>query len=111
MKDYLVILAGSPRGGEATWKSLNKNVLKPLNADLAVCTDIWNDKNILNELAKFKWILEPFKSYEDYDNTNNDPSILENEIDLKKDFLLIESTNIAIDFLNLSKSFMVSMNN
>ncbi len=66
MKDYLVILAGSPRGGEATWKSLNKNVLEPLNADLAVCTDIWNDKNILNELAKFKWILEPFKSYESY---------------------------------------------
>ena len=37
-----------------------------LKADLAVCTDIWNDKNILNELAKFKWILEPFKSYESY---------------------------------------------
>ena len=31
---YLVILAGSPRGGERTWSSLDKYVLKHLNADL-----------------------------------------------------------------------------
>jgi hypothetical protein len=36
-KNYLVVLAGSPRGGEKTWESLYKYVLNPLNADLAIC--------------------------------------------------------------------------
>lgn len=93
-----------------------------LNKNKKVLSLNLDERNIQKSLRR-SWLLqienerrinlgyEPFKSYEDYDNTNNDPSILENEIDLKKDFLLIESTNIAIDFLNLSKSFMVSMNN
>ena len=38
MNRYLVITAGSPRGGEATWDSLYQNVLNPLNADLAIAT-------------------------------------------------------------------------
>ena len=38
MKDYLVVLTGSPRGGEVTWNYLYKNVLDVLDADLALCT-------------------------------------------------------------------------
>ena len=38
--NYLVILAGSPRGGEDTWNSLFKYVIKHLEADLAICTTI-----------------------------------------------------------------------
>ena len=36
MSKYLIILAGSPRGGEQTYNSLYKNVLNNLSADLAV---------------------------------------------------------------------------
>ena len=36
-RKYLVILAGSPRGGEKTWESLYRYVIKPLDADLAIC--------------------------------------------------------------------------
>ena len=93
-----------------------------LNKNKKVLSLNLDERNIQKSLRR-SWLLqienerrinlgyEPFESYEDYENINNDPSTLENEIDLKKDFLLIESTNIAIDFLNLSKSFMVSMNN
>ena len=93
-----------------------------LNKNKKVLSLNLDERNIQKSLRR-SWLLqienerrinlgyEPFESYEDYENTNNDPSTLENDIDLKKDFLLIESTNIAIDFLNLSKSFMVSMNN
>ena len=63
-KNYLVVLAGSPRGGEKTWESLYKYVLNPLNADLAICcSDKWNQDNSLFDKAKYKWI---FKEYEDY---------------------------------------------
>ena len=48
-KNYLVVLAGSPRGGEKTWESLYKYVLNPLNADLAIC---WSDKLLLFKIKK-----------------------------------------------------------
>lgn len=64
MKDYLVILAGSPRGGESTWSSLYKYVVNYLDADLAICcSDKWNQDNSLFEKARYKWI---FPEYEDY---------------------------------------------
>ena len=44
MKDYLVILAGLPRGGSKSWKSLKKNVIQDLDADLAICTEDNIDK-------------------------------------------------------------------
>lgn len=69
-KKYLVVLAGSPRGGEKTWKSLTKKVIEPLNADLAICTDIWDEKNLLSDAAKYKWIVGPFKNYESYYEEN-----------------------------------------
>ena len=64
LKDYLVILAGSPRGGESTWSSLYKYVTDYLDADLAICcSDKWNQNISLFEKAKYKWI---FPEYEDY---------------------------------------------
>ena len=66
VKDNLVILAGSPRGGEKTWTSLKKYVLDPLNADLAICTtDRFSKSNSLFKLAKYKWI---FKEYDNFFN-------------------------------------------
>ena len=53
-KKYLVVLAGSPRGGEKTWNSLFKYVVDHLNADLAVCTtNNFVNKNKLFQKAKF----------------------------------------------------------
>ena len=36
MKDYLILLAGTPRGGIQTWKSLVKYVKNPLDCDIAL---------------------------------------------------------------------------
>ena len=66
-KKYLVVLAGSPRGGEKTWNSLFKYVIDHLNADLAVCTtNNFVNKNKLFQKAKFHWIMENPDSFEDY---------------------------------------------
>jgi hypothetical protein len=66
-KKYLVVLAGSPRGGEKTWNSLFKYVVNPLNADLAICTtDNFISKNILFQKANFHWIMENPDNFEDY---------------------------------------------
>ena len=64
---YLVVLAGSPRGGQSTWKSLLKFVVNPLNADLAICTtDNYVENNFLFDKADYKWILKNPKNFEDY---------------------------------------------
>ena len=60
---YLVILAGSPRGGERTWGSLDKYVLKHLNADLAICTDIDIKSSYLINLAKYVWRTEKYDDF------------------------------------------------
>ncbi|MAR64468.1 MAG: hypothetical protein CMB83_00855 [Flammeovirgaceae bacterium] len=74
-KNYLVILAGSPRGGEKTWHSLYRYVLEPLNADLALCTsDKWNQDISLFKKAKYKWVFKEFENYLDYYNENFDGS-------------------------------------
>jgi len=66
-KKYLVILAGSPRGGEKTWESLYKYVLDYLDADLAICcSNKWNLDISLFSRAKYKWIYEKFEDYEKY---------------------------------------------
>lgn len=89
MNKYLVILAGSPRGGSRTWKSLNKYVLKHLNADLAIClSDKWklSDKILTN--AKYEWRFEDFsenlkyyeknfsKNWKEYLYTGKDTGLL-----------------------------------
>lgn len=70
-KNYLVILAGSPRGGEKTWNSMYKNLLEPLGADLALCcSDKWDQNISLFEKADYKWIFKEFSNYEDYYKNN-----------------------------------------
>tara|TARA_S200000501_G_C20857366_1_gene758262 strand:+ start:881 stop:1753 length:873 start_codon:yes stop_codon:yes gene_type:complete len=70
-KNYLVILAGSPRGGEKTWQSMYKNLLEPLNADLALCcSDKWDQNISLFEKADYKWTFKEFSNYEDYYKNN-----------------------------------------
>ncbi len=67
LKDYLVILAGSPRGGEATWSSLYKYVVDYLEADLAICcSDKWNQDISLFNKAKYKWIFPELDNYLTY---------------------------------------------
>lgn len=71
MKKYLIILAGSPRGGIKTWKTLIEHVKKPLSADLAIlCSDKWRGYEYLEKQAKFKWIFKEYKNYEEYYSTN-----------------------------------------
>lgn len=71
LKDYLVILAGSPRGGESTWSSLYKYVVDYLDADLAICcSDKWNQNISLFEKAKYKWIFPEFQDYFQYYEKN-----------------------------------------
>ena len=71
LKDYLVILAGSPRGGEDTWESLYKYVIDYLDADLAICcSDRWNQEISLFKKAKFKWIFPEYDNYLDYYDAN-----------------------------------------
>ena len=74
MKKYLVVLAGSPRGGEKTWNSLLKYVLNPLDADLAVCTgDKFYKESLLTRNAKYEWIFNEPNNWFDYyeENFNN----------------------------------------
>jgi hypothetical protein len=67
---YLVILAGSPRGGERTWSSLDKYVLKHLNADLAICTDVDIKSSYLINLAKHVWMTEKYDDFSEYYKKN-----------------------------------------
>ena len=41
----LIILLGSARGGEETWKSMYKYLLEPLSADLALLFGKTSDKS------------------------------------------------------------------
>ena len=71
LKDYLVILAGSPRGGESTWSSLYKYVVNHLDADLAICcSDQWEQNSSLFKKAKYKWIFPEYNNYFDYYDTH-----------------------------------------
>ena len=71
MKEYLVILAGSPRGGEATWNSLYKYVIDYLDADLAICcSNKWDTNISLFKKAKHIWTFEEMDDYSDYYNNN-----------------------------------------
>jgi len=66
-KKYLVILAGSPRGGVNAWKSLFKNVINHLNADLALCTtDNYAQDTFLFKKAKHIWLMKNPENFEQY---------------------------------------------
>lgn len=66
-KKYLVVLAGSPRGGDKTWNSLFKYVINHLDADLAISTtDNYISRNLLFEKANYKWIMPNPITFESY---------------------------------------------
>ena len=52
--------------------------------------------------------LEIFSTYEDLDKNNKENENTNNDIDFKRDYLLIESTNIINDYLNLDKKLLAS---
>ncbi len=59
MKKYLTILSGHPRGGEKTWNSLYRNVIEPLNSDLAVLTgNKWVSNQSFVKKSKYKWFFD-----------------------------------------------------
>ena len=52
--------------------------------------------------------LEIFSTYEDLDENNKKNENTNNDIDFKQDYLLIESTNIINDYLNLDNKLLAS---
>ena len=52
--------------------------------------------------------LEIFSTYEDLDENNKENENTNNDIDFKRDYLLIESTNIINDYLNVDKGLLAS---
>ena len=52
--------------------------------------------------------LEIFSTYEELDENNKKNENTNNDIDFKRDYLLIESTNIINDYLNLDKKLLAS---
>ncbi len=67
MKKNLIILSGSPRGGEITWKSIKSNLIDPLNADLAVSYgDNYVLPDYLKSLIQYDWKFEEKENWRDY---------------------------------------------
>ena len=63
----LIILLGSARGGEETWKSMYKYLLEPLSADLALLFGKTSDKKAsLYKKAKFIWEIEEYSDWWNY---------------------------------------------
>ncbi len=73
MNKFLVILTGSPRGGLKTWNSLFKNIIDPLNADLAICFGnkfLKKDNFFLVQKATFDWTFEEPNNWSTYYQDN-----------------------------------------
>ena len=52
--------------------------------------------------------LDTFLTYEDLNKSNKKNENVNNDIDFERDYLLIESTNIINDYLNLNKKLLIS---
>ena len=67
LKDNLIILSGSPRGGDLTWKSMIKNLKSPLNADLAVSYgNKFHISEYLSSHIDYDWIFTEPKNWREY---------------------------------------------
>ena len=99
MNKYLIILAGSPRGGEKTYSSLYKYVKNHLNADLALCTteDMYDESISLFQSPDYLWLLKHYDNFFDYFNENFDGSWKE-YFELGKGTGLYESGSIHFIF-------------
>ena len=63
----LVILIGTPRGDEVVWGSMYRHLLKPYNADLALCFEEQEDKSSsLYSKAKYLWEVPKYDDWEQY---------------------------------------------
>lgn len=68
----LVILIGTPRGDEIVWESMYRHLLKPYNADLALCFEEQEDKSSsLYSKAKYLWEVPKYDNWEQYYIDNN----------------------------------------
>ena len=63
----LIVLMGNARGGEETWNSMYKYLLKPYSADLALLFGkTLNKSNSLYKKAKFIWEIDEYNNWWDY---------------------------------------------
>jgi hypothetical protein len=69
----LVILIGNARGGEETWETMYENLLKPFDADLALCFGESKNKSAsLYRKAKYLWEIPEYQNWRDYYDKNFD---------------------------------------
>ena len=88
---YLVVLGGSPRGGEKAWNSMYKYVKDHLKADLAICTGKkWLNNQSFIEKADYDWTFEEANDWSEYYSKNYDKQ-WEQAFELGKDAGLLES--------------------
>ena len=74
----LVILAGSPRGGIKTWKSIYKNLVDE-NTDLAICTgDSLQNNFTLRKNISYWWIFKEYENWDKYYIENKNFFLIEN---------------------------------
>ena len=73
---FLVIVMGIPRGGQTVFKSIYKYLVKPLHADLAICSE---EKYIINNSlsahAKYLWTIEDDINWEFMDELDEIPNL------------------------------------
>ena len=66
----LVILFGEFRGNDASWQNMVDNLIKPYNADLALCIGHKDEYlpplNPLTEIATYHWNFKEPKNWKDY---------------------------------------------
>jgi len=68
---YLVVLGGSPRGGEKAWNSMYKYVKEHLKADLAICTGRkWLNNQSFIDKAEFDWTFDEVDDWTEHYTKN-----------------------------------------
>ena len=92
MAKTLVWIIAQTRSHEVTWKNFEKNVLRELNADLALCiglTKKYNFENPFWKNAKYKWTIEDFG--DDYSKGFDlaQQKIFENSKEKKEDWRIL----------------------
>lgn len=66
LQKTLICIIGETRAWQHSWPSFKKNVLDPLDADLAVCIGVdsgYDFENAFWTSAKFHWVSEEFDDY------------------------------------------------
>lgn len=76
----LVILFGEYRGNDSSWKTMVDNLIKPYDADLALCIGEKEESlpqlNPLTEIAKYNWTFKEPKKWYNYVETFYEESII-----------------------------------